>query len=279
MNRVNGKLAWGEHRGGMFVAITGRGADGEAIERSWHMVAEKDDGPMIPSMAAEAIVRHCLAGRPPPAGARSGATDLELADYEPLFARKAIVTGTRESGDERQPLYRRLLGTAYERLPQPLRVMHDLDGDLVAEGVATITRGTSLLSRVAAWVIGFPPAGENVPVTVTFRARDGRERWRRNFAGLEFESLQEEGCGRNERLLCERFGPLNMAMALVIDGDRLRLVMRRWSAFGIPLPLALAPRSNSYELAEDGRFRFNVEIGHPFTGPIVTYRGWLVPRR
>ena len=40
----------------------------------------------------------------------------------------------------------------------------------------------------------------------------------------------------------------------------------------------LAPRGDSYEYAENGRFHFHVEIAHPFTGLILGYRGWLVPR-
>jgi uncharacterized protein DUF4166 len=55
-------------------------------------------------------------------------------------------------------------------------------------------------------------------------------------------------------------------------------VMRRWSLFGLPLPLVLAPRIDAYEFVEAGRFRFHVEISHPLTGLIVHYRGWLVPR-
>jgi hypothetical protein len=274
-------LSFGEHRGGMFVVVEGTMPDGTKVERSWHMLAEAEDGPLIPSMAAEAIIRHGLAGRPPAPGARSAARDLELADYEALFARRRITTGTRQAPQpgERVPLYRRILGDAYALMPQPLQVMHDLDGDLAADGISTVERGTSVLSRLAGWIIGFPPAGENVPVKVSFRVRDGREYWRRRFGDREFESVQEEGRGRSERLLCERFGPLTFAMAFVRDGECMRLVLRRWSVFGIPLPLALAPRSNSYEFAEDGRFRFHVEITHPLTGPIVTYRGWLVPRR
>ena len=54
--------------------------------------------------------------------------------------------------------------------------------------------------------------------------------------------------------------------------------VRRWRVFGLPLPLRLAPRGDSYEHAEDGRFHFRVEIGHPLTGFIVRYRGWLVAR-
>jgi len=116
-----------------------------------------------------------------------------------------------------------------------------------------------------------------VPVKVKFRLDDGREHWRRDFAGKCFASTQEEGQGRNARLLCERFGPINFAMALVIEGERLRLVLRRWSIFGIALPLWFAPHSNTYEHVEDGRFCFHVEISHPLIGLIVRYRGWLLP--
>ncbi len=280
MYRTINVLSWGEHRGGMFVAVTGATSNGERIERSWHLVAEGEDGPLIPSMAAAAIIRHCLAGRSPAVGARAAATDLELADYEPLFAPRRISIGRRQTplpGD-RSPLYRRLLGDAWNSLPPPLQAMHDLDAELTADGVAVVERGTSLPARLIAFVMGFPPAGKDIPVTVSFRAREGRERWHRTFAGHSFASTQEEGRGRFERLICERFGPLVFGMALVCESDRLRLVLRRWSMFGIPLPLFLAPRSNAYEFARDGRFHFHVEIGHPLAGPIVSYRGWLVVR-
>ena len=43
---------------GMFVAITGRDSGGQSFARSWHMVAEGVDGPLIPSMACAAIIRR-----------------------------------------------------------------------------------------------------------------------------------------------------------------------------------------------------------------------------
>jgi hypothetical protein len=272
------RLSWGEHRGGMFVTVSGTLANGAAVERSWHMIAEGDDGPFVPSMAAEAIIRHCLAGRMPKSGARAGVNDVELADYEATFARRRISTGTRQTPQPGEPLYRRILGDAYASLPQPLQVMHDLEGELTAAGIASVERGKGLLARLAAAVVGFPPVGDDVPVEVAFRLQDGRELWQRNFAGHRFASTQEEGKGRSARLLCERFGALNFVMALVVEGERLRLVMRRWSLFGLPLPLVLAPRIDAYEFVEAGRFRFHVEISHPLTGLIVHYRGWLVPR-
>jgi len=280
MYRTINRFAWGEHRGGMFVTVLGAASDGTRVERSWHMLAEGNDGPFIPSMAAEAIIRNVLDGRAPAAGARAATAELELSDYDAMFARRRIVTGIRQEPrrGEQVPLYRRILGDAYGRMPQSLQVMHDLGHVLVAQGTATVLRGRSFLSRFAAWVVGFPPAGENVPVEVTFQCRDGREHWQRRFGDRRFSSWQEEGQGRNERLMCECFGPLRFAMALVLDGGRLRLLLRRWSVFGIPLPLALAPRSEAYEFEQDGRFHFHVEIAHPLAGRIAAYRGWLVPR-
>lgn len=283
MHWSTGRLRWGEHRGGMFVAIEGEKSGTriarEPVKRSWHMIAEGDDGPFIPAMACEAIIRRCLDGKRPEPGARPATGDLELEDYEKLFARRAIHTGCREAAPAADaPLYRRLLGEAYASLPPPLQAMHDLTGEMSVEGAASITRGTGWLARLVAAAIGFPHAGENVPVRVDFKRENGRERWTRTFAGRSFHSTQEQGRGRCEWLLCERFGPITVGMALLVEGGRLRLIVRRWSVFGIPFPLRLAPRGDAFEYAENGRFHFQVEIGHPFTGLIVGYRGWLARR-
>lgn len=271
-------LRWGEHRGGMFVALRGVRADGAPVERSWHLLAEGDDGPLIPSMAAAAIIRKCLAGRSPTPGARPATTDLELADYEPLFARRTICFGVREASPEtaRWPLYRRILGPAWSGLPEPVRRMHD--GTRSAQGVATVERGKRWTARLAAALFGFPRAGRNVPVTVNFESREGMEIWRRSFAGRSFSSFQSEGHGRSDKLLTERFGPVAVGLAVVSEAGRLRLVVRRWSVFGLPMPACLAPGGDAFEYAEDGRFHFHVAISHPLTGLIVRYRGWLVPQ-
>ena len=279
MYRTINVLQWGEHRGGMFVEVEGSGAGGKKIARSWHLVAEGDDGPMIPSMAAEAIIRHRLGGHRPASGARAATTELELADYADLFTPRAIVTGIRQSlpAGPRHPLYRRLLGSAWHRLPGPIRALHDFSDDLTVEGQAKVERGSGRAARLIAALFRFPPAAEDVPVEVKFHSDGRREIWQRNFAGQGFSSVQEEGRGRFERLLCERFGPFAFGLALVLQDARLKLVVRGWSLFGIPLPLALAPGGEAYESAEEDRFNFNVEISHRLTGLIVRYRGWLKP--
>lgn len=271
---------WDERRSGMFVAVTGTDRRGAAVARSWHLQAEGDDGPLIPSMVAEAIIRRCLDGRRPEPGARAAAAELELEDFAPLFARHAIFTGQRagDADDAAQPLYRRLLGEAFDRLAPPIRDMHALDGEKHAEGRAVVERGTGWLSRLAAWLVGFPPAAGDVPVTVDFRLVDGREHWRRNFAGHIFSSTQEAGRGRYERLMVERFGWMAFGLAVTETDGKLGLVMRRWDILGLPMPAFLAPVGKVQESVGNGHFRFHVEISLPVIGLVVRYRGWLLPK-
>ncbi len=140
------------------------------------------------------------------------------------------------------PLYRRLLGDAYGKLPTSLWRMHALKETMAAEGVATVTRGKSLLARSAAVIVGFPKAGENIPGAGGFQKREWCRTLDARLAGKSFHSTQEQGRGRNEWLVCERFGPLMAGMALVVEDGKLRLIVRRWSLFGIFRCARLAPR-------------------------------------
>jgi len=65
MHWATNHLRWGEHRGGMFVEVEGIDRAGRPARRSWHLLAEGRDGPLIPSMAVEALVRKALAGEMP----------------------------------------------------------------------------------------------------------------------------------------------------------------------------------------------------------------------
>jgi hypothetical protein len=142
-------------------------------------------------------------------------------------------------------------------------------------GRCIVERGTGWLSNGIASLFRLPAAGDDVPVSVRFITENDQERWLRTFDGHIFASTMRRGQGRSERLLGEKIGPCEFAQALVVDGEKLRFVMRRWSLFGVPLPLWLGPRSDSFECEDQGRFRFHVDISHPLLGSIVRYRGWL----
>ncbi|RRN75587.1 SDR family oxidoreductase [Agrobacterium deltaense] len=272
---VLNRMRFGEHRGGMFVRAQGRAA-GRPMEMSWHLLAEGDDGPYIPSMAIEAIVRKMLSGERPLPGARAGTDALNLADYDRLFRSKTIYTGFRREEPD-VPLFRQLLGPAFDDLPPRLRELHDSKDARQWSGVAEIRRGQGMLARMISALVGFPQAAKQVPVSVTFTPEKGKERWTRNFGGRRFSSTQSAGMGKDQYLLAERFGIVTVALALVLDGGRLALIPRRWHVLGVPLPGFLLPKGRSFESEENGRFHFDVEISLPFIGLVVAYKGTLEP--
>ena len=189
-------LRWGEHRGGMFVEIEGTNEPGAPIKRSWHLLAEGSDGPLIPSMAVEALVRRALEGRPPSPGARAAVRELELDDYQILFANRTIHTGTRDDApDATMPLYARILGTAWETLPAAIRQMHDVSGTRTVRGRASVKRGVSALAQLVAAIMGFPKANPDTSVSVQFTAAAGEETWVRTFGEDSFSSTQYAGRG------------------------------------------------------------------------------------
>ncbi|MBY5538436.1 DUF4166 domain-containing protein [Rhizobium leguminosarum] len=276
LQRASHAFAVGDHRGGMFVRISGVDHAGERLTSGWHLIAEGDDGPFIPVIGVEALVRRLLTGVRPENGARPAAGELQLADFEAAFGRFSITSGIRmENEAVPLPLYRQILGSAWEGLPPALSALH-AGGGRVASGRARIERGGGLLARIVAGVIGFPRAGEDVPVTVRLAVDGDKEIWTRDFGGKIFRSIQLEGKGRDQHLLAEVFGPFRVLMALVPDGEKLRLVVRGWRFCGIPLPMFLAPGGDTYEEERDGRFHFHVEISGRLTGLVVRYTGWLV---
>lgn len=272
--RVLNLMRFGEHRGGMFVRARGL-RDGERAEASWHLLAEGDDGPYIPSMAIEAIVRKCLAGTRPAPGARPATHALELSDYDARFAGRSIYTGFRECAPA--PLFHRVLGSAFDALPRPLRELHGTTAARCWSGTAEVRRGRGAIARLVAAFIGFPRAGDEVPLRVALTPQGDGERWTRDFAGKAFSSVLRPGTGRSEYLLLERFGIIEIALALVVEDGRLYLVPRRWTCLGVRLPGFLMPVGTAFESERDGQFAFDVEIAAPLIGLVVAYRGVLSP--
>jgi hypothetical protein len=269
-------MKFGEHRGGMYVQVHGR-SEGRPVSRSWHLLAEGDDGPLIPSMAIEGIIRKMLHGERPAPGARAAVRSLELADYQQLFAGRAISTGFRERAPG-GPLFHRLLGSAFDNLPPLVRRAHDGTGPAIWSGTATITRSLNPLAHLVALLFGFPRAGTDVPITVRFDRDDTGEIWTRRFAERRFTSVLSEGSGRDQHLLIEQFGPARFALALTIEGDQLHFIPRSWSLLGIPMPRFLMPHGTSFETVRDDKFAFDIEIRLPLIGLVVAYRGTLVPQ-
>lgn len=274
--RVLNLARFGEHRGGMFIHATGL-KDGKPIERSWHLLAEGDDGPYIPSMAIESIIRKRLAGIHQEPGAGPATRALKLADYDTLFAGRTIHAAFRDEAQREDPIYKQVLSSRFDTLPPLVKALHGIDGPRRWVGHADVVRGRSWAARAICKVLSFPVNATRIPVQVDFSPQGGKETWKRTFGRQTFVSVQSPGKGRNVHLMMERFGPITVALALVIEEDRLHFVPRRWQLLGVPMPPSMLPGGRSFETERNGQFVFDIEIKVPLIGPIVAYSGELHP--
>jgi NAD(P)-dependent dehydrogenase (short-subunit alcohol dehydrogenase family) len=258
---------FGSDRSAMVVRVFGE-REGTGVERRWTLIAEKGDGPEIPALSIPLLIERILSGSEP-TGARDAGLSLSLADYESALADLAVTHAVEEFAAP-EPLYRRVIGPAFDALPNEVRAVHRVWRDGGAFGEATVEGSHGALGRLIARIMRFPPPGRH-PLHVDFAEREGIETWTRDFGGHRFASrLSQRGSH-----LVEAFGPLRFQFDLPANDRGLTMVMRGWSALGIPLPLALAPRTEAREWAADGRFHFDVTIGLPLIGRIVRYQGWL----
>nr|WP_246704121.1 SDR family oxidoreductase [Rhizobium sp. P38BS-XIX] len=256
----------GTARSAMVIEVKGicRGA---MLARRWTLIAENGDGVEIPTLPAQLLTRALCDDRLC-AGARAANELLDLTEFRALFRDLAINDAVVEKSY--MPLYQRVMGADFAELSAPVRTMHEVFGDGGAAGEALVSRGISLPARLVAGLFRFPTAGHH-PLHVSFEENNGIERWTRDFSGQLFSSHLSKERGH----LVERFGPFRFSFDLTPRGNGLSMEIRKWSLFGLRLPLPLAPRSTAYEWSEDGRFHFDVSIGLLFVGLIVHYRGWL----
>lgn len=270
---------WTSDRGGMRVAISGIDAKGRPRRAYWSLLAENDDGPQVPTLAAAAAARALLADAIAP-GARPAAEALDLATIEAEMTSYAIGT----SQDERAvgpALFETVLGAqAFAMLPAAIRAFHANDAEPVWQGRAEVTHGTGAVIGLLRRLFGLPAAGAELPVKVSVARVDSLDEdceiWTRNFAGQRFHSrlsLDRDG------ELREAFGPFSFTLAAVGNRDGLALPIAAWRVFGVRLPRFLMPSAEARETVDDeGRFRFDVKLSLPFFGLLTHYRGWLKPR-
>ena len=274
---------FGSDRGGMRVRVIGETSAGTLEQRDWTLIAEAGDGPHIPALAARVLCAKILACEVEP-GARACLGEFSLQEAEAALS--VLDAATHRSDAAFLPVFSRVLGRDFSRLSQGLQDLHSLADVRIWSGRADIIRGKSLLSKLAGAVVGFPPGGNNVPVTVTMQRTERGETWIREFGTRRFCSHLAhggpeggpEGGPDGSGHMSERFGVLTFSLALSVTNGRLNFPVSGGSCLGIPLPRVLLPTSDTFEfIDEQGRACFDVSISLPLAGHVVTYRGWLTP--
>jgi Domain of unknown function (DUF4166) len=175
---------------------------------------------------------------------------------------------------ERSPsLYRRVLGPRFDLLPEVLRRFHDASGGGRAHGTLRVERATGWLRNALATLLGFPAAGNEVPVHLQVEVKGDRERWVREFGGHKLVTVQWAWDG----YLMERAGPTTFSCTLTADGSCMRYEFQRAWILGVPLPRWLSPSVVSWVEAGENRWRIVVRISAPILGELVSYEGWVEP--
>lgn len=173
-------------------------------------------------------------------------------------------------------LYQTALGPAWDKLAPEHQAFHTYGSHQTYSGKAEITRGSGVVAALAAMVFGFPPTGDDVPITVSKSRNGTEETWLRNFGGRPMRSVCAPATRPGHSR--ERLWPCVFEMELKVQDRAMHLHVRKGWMFGIPMPMILLPKVDAREFVEDLRFNFDIAIQAPLTGRVlVHYRGWLTP--
>jgi len=259
---------FGSNEGGMAVDITVSTPNGWE-RRSWRLVAREGEGPFIPGIPARVIARNMDAILP---GARPALAEFSLDDAEAAMSDLAV--NTTQQVEATEDIFEAVLKDDFKELPQTIQDGHKVPAPRRLKGRASVERGTGVLECLAALIVGFPAATEDIEVEVLMDPKGGAEHWTRRFGAQRFRSvLRPQG-----DVMTERFGPLRFTFDLNVQDQKLHYPVVNGTCLGIPMPRWTLPKSVSCEYEADGKFHFDVGLYAPLTGGlIVRYRGWLVP--
>jgi hypothetical protein len=258
---------FGTDRGGMIVTVTGRGPQGW-LTRRWTLVVRKGEGPFIPAVMARAILRDVngISGAGPALGI------IPLARVHAAMDDLAVTVTQTET--PLIPQFQQALGADFQTLSPAVRATHDHAGPRRWSGLATVTRGTSLIARIIAAVFRFPAEGRDVPITVLKTPSQSGEIWDRRFGHGLFRSHLR----LTNRGMTERFGLMTFTLHLHTKDGALHYPVVAGSVLGLPLPRFLLPQSIAREYENGGKFQFDVALIAPLGGGlIVQYNGFLTP--
>lgn len=179
--------------------------------------------------------------------------------------------------DAPSTLYRRLLGSSWDELSEPVRLAHATRSTVRGSGRLLVCHGRGRVARWIARVLRLPRASAAADTRLVVTPRSDGERWCRSFDGRHFDTWQYQA---GERELAERVGLLEFRFELqAMKGSLLfRSVGAAfvWRWIRLPLPATWAPRVDAREdPAGAQRIRVHVSVAVPGVGPVLAYDGFI----
>jgi NAD(P)-dependent dehydrogenase (short-subunit alcohol dehydrogenase family) len=265
---------FGTDTGAMVVEAEGLDADGKSLRAEARLMADHGHGPVIPSLAAAALLKRIAEGSLLFTGASHAGRHVETGEALALVPDLSIWLEKGTSA-RAAPLFRRVLGATFEAMPAVTQTLHRSAPAVLGKGEADIDPPETAAGRLISALFRFPKPGRAQPVEVRVEPSGEGERWVRRYPGRDMVSFMNNG-DADARTLEERFGPFSFRME--ITGHEKGLDMRMVSArMGrLPLPRFLVPEITATERTDErGRHLFDVSISLRLVGKIVHYAGWL----
>jgi hypothetical protein len=168
-------------------------------------------------------------------------------------------------------LIRSILGhDTFDSLPEAVRRVHGGQPG-IWRGVATIERGSGLLSRLCGFFARLPKADPAVATTVEIFVSANGEQWRRQFGA----SLMPSTLRPHQGLLREQLGAVRFDFLLNPESNGFRWRVKKVAVLGMPLPAVWFNGVHAHSYADDQGYAFEVSASLPIVGFIVRYAGHL----
>jgi Domain of unknown function (DUF4166) len=266
---------YGTDTGGMSVEVEGLDQLGTAVRAEAQLIATNGHGPTIPALPAVALLKQIAEGTLAFRGADHAGHHLDTSEIMALVPDLSIqlTTDTRPRG---KPLFRQVLGTTFEDMPEVTKTLHRGTPAVIGEGRADIDAPDSIIGRIISALFRFPRPGKNVSVSVLVEQIPGGERWLRRYPGRDMLSIMTNAEAETQALE-ERFGLLSFRMKIAAHANGLDMEMVSARCGVLNMPKFLTPQITASERTDaSNRHLFDVSIRLPLIGKIVRYTGWLV---
>ena len=175
------------------------------------------------------------------------------------------------------PVYQRVLGEDWLRLPEVTRQLHSPAPVSVFEGTADIEGAEHPLATLIAGRAGLPQSGAGVPALIRVSMDGDTEIITRDYGGTVFETRQSAVSTPRGMRLREQVGSVVFTLRLEAGPHGLDFHQESATVMGVPLPEFLRPILHARERADAGEHLFEVEVALPGLGRLVRYRGRLRP--
>jgi hypothetical protein len=268
---------FGTDQGGMSVEVWGEDSEGRPVRAMWSLVAEAGDGPNIPVLPALALIRGLIDGRVTARGAKIASDLLSLETIEYEFGRFRIGVRRVACWPEGGSLFEKVLGPEVDKLPPLVRRVHT-KAPVCLRGRAVIDGAPHWAGKIIARLFAFSKSTPDEAAEVFLKRHGDKEVWIRRFGSSSFRSTLRPGPSPHR--LYERFGVCEFDLKITACPSGFDLAVAGWRVGPVSLPLRFAPRTSAKAFVDgEGRYRFDVLIELPWIGPLIRYRGWLLPEQ